>query len=100
MGETEAAAKLLDEAASLADTVPQLAARSSVLNEIALRWVDHGQIEKARQVTHENLELITHIRDESSRAVELANLSSVRDRSNLDLTNDEKAVLENLTRGI
>jgi tetratricopeptide (TPR) repeat protein len=100
LGEAEAAATLLDDAASLADTVPQLAARSSVLNQIALRWVDHGQMEKARQVTHENLELITHIRDESSRAVELANLSSVRERSNLDLTEDEKAVLEKLTRCI
>jgi len=100
LGEAEAAATLLDDAASLADTVPHLAARSSVLNQIALRWVDHGQMEKARQVTHENLELITHIRDESSRAVELANLSSVRERSNLDLTEDEKAVLEKLTRCI
>jgi hypothetical protein len=98
LGETEAAASLLDEAASLAETVPQLAPRSSVMNEIALRWVDYGQPEKAGQVSHENLELIIQIRDESSRAVELSNLSGVRERTDLELTEQEKAVLERLTR--
>jgi tetratricopeptide (TPR) repeat protein len=99
-GEKEAAISLLDDAASLVDTVPQLAARSSVMNEIALRWVDQGQTEKARKISHENLELITQIRDESSRAVELANLSAVRERSDIDLTDEERLVLERLTRSV
>ena len=100
LGEKEASVSLLDEAATLADTVPQLAPRSSVLNEIALRFIDHGEIAKGREISHQNLELILEIRDESSRAVELGKLSSVYERSNFEVSEPEKIVLEKLVRRV
>ena len=100
LGEKTAAVSLLDEAATLAEAVPQIAPRSSVLNEIALRFVDHGETVKAREISHQNLDLICEIRDESSRAVELAKLSIVYEQSNFDISEAEKMVLEKLTRSI
>ncbi len=100
LGEREASIALLDEAAALADSVPQLAARSSVLNEVALRLVDRGETAMAREIAHQNLELICEIRDPSSRAVELAKLSSVYEQSNFEISESEKLVLEKLTRSI
>jgi len=98
LGEREAAISLLDEAATLVETVPQLGARSSVLNEIASRFIELGETAKARDLASQNLDLICGIRDESSRAVELANLAAVYERSNFDLSEPEKRVLQRLTR--
>ncbi len=100
LGEKEASVSLLDEAATLVETVPQLGARSTVLNEIAERLVDQGETVKAREISHQNLDLISSIRDESSRAVELAKLSALYQRSNFDLSESEKARLEILTRTV
>ena len=100
LGDKAAALELLNEAASLAETVPQLGARSNVLNEIALRLIGHGEKVRAREIFHENLELILQIRDESSRAVELSNLSSVSTRADFELSTEEKAVLERFTRTV
>jgi hypothetical protein len=68
------------------------------MNEIAQRWVELGETEKARSLSHENLELIFQIRDESSRAVELANLSVVREKLNFDLSEQERIVVERVLR--
>jgi len=100
LGERDAAIALLDEAATLVDTVPQHAARSNVLNEIASRLVELGESGKARELAAQNLDLICEIRDESSRAVELANLSAVYERSNFELSESERKVLERLTRTV
>jgi tetratricopeptide (TPR) repeat protein len=100
MGEREPSISLLNEGATLVETVPQLAARSNVLNEIATRFVELGETVKARELGAQNLELICEIRDESSRAVELANLSVLYERSNFELSNSEKTVLERLTRTV
>ncbi len=100
LGETVASVAFLDEAASLADTIPQLGARSNVLNEIAVRLIGHGETVKAREVSNQNLDLITGIRDESSRAVELAKLSTVYEHANFEVSESEKLVLERLTRSV
>jgi tetratricopeptide (TPR) repeat protein len=100
LGENDAALSLLNDAASLAETVPQLASRSNVMNEIAVRLADLGDKEKALSVSHENLQLIFQIRDESSRAVELANLSGVRDTLDFPLTDEEKTLLERTIRTV
>ncbi len=98
LGEREASISLLEEAATLVETVPQLAARSAVLNEIALRFVGLNETIKAREIAHQNLDLICQIRDESSQTVELARLSAVYEQSNFDLSEPERATLEKLTR--
>ena len=100
LGEKEASVAFLDEAASLTETVPQLAARSGVLNEIAVRLIGHGETVKAREISHQNLDLICGIRDESSRAVELAKLSDVYEHANFEVSESEKLVLGRLTRSV
>lgn len=93
LDEKEAAITLLDEAASLCETVPQLASRSLALNEIAARFADHDDTAKARGVSLKNLAVITDIRDESSRAASLAVVSSVYQNSGVTIGSDEKRLL-------
>lgn len=100
LGETEASIALLDEATTLAETVPQFSARSSVLNEVAERLFILGQPEKARAVSLENLAVITEIRDESNKAVSLAGLSELYDQAEFELNDAEKIALQGLTRKV
>jgi tetratricopeptide (TPR) repeat protein len=90
----EDAIKTLNEAAHLAETVPQLASRSGAFNELARRFAEYGETGRARELTHENLETIATIRDESSQAVCLAMLSEIYEANNYELTDAEKKILE------
>ncbi len=92
------AVKTLNEAAHLAETVPQLASRSSALNEIAKRFAELDETTRARALTHENLETIAAIRDESSQAVCLAALSEIYEANNFELTAAEKEILQAIIR--
>ena len=99
-GETEASISVLDEAFDLAETIDQPAARSHLLTEIALRYADHNLPEKARRVSLENLHAIAAIRDESSLAVALAETSKVYRSELLEVSDEEKSLLKNLTNKI
>jgi hypothetical protein len=90
----ERAIETLNEAAHLAETVPQLASRSAAFNELANRFAAYGETERARELTHENLETIAKIRDESSQAVCLAQLAEIYEQNNFTLTDAEKAILQ------
>lgn len=92
------AIEYLNEAAQLAETIPQFPARSTVYNEIAGRFQEFGEIEKAREILTENLETITQIRDQSSRAVALANLSNFYAKNEISLNEREIEILKNLVR--
>ena len=98
LGETEAAASILDEAATIADSVPQFVARSGIYNEIASRYAAYGAVDKVRSIALENLGTIESIRDESSRAAALAELHGVYDQTGLSLEADEKSALERIVR--
>lgn len=95
---TDEALNYLREAETLSETVPQLASRSAALNELARRFQGLGDAAKARQLLHENLELIPTIRDESSRAVALAQLSDFYEQLNYELNDAEKEILQTLVR--
>ena len=99
-GETDAAVTFLNEAATLAETVPQLAPRSSALNEIAARFADHGQSERARELLIESLSVIAEIRDESSQAAALAELSTVYSRTGIEFGDSERSITSGLLRKI
>ncbi len=95
-GKTDEALNFLREAETLSETVPQLASRSAALNDLAARFHNLGDAAKERELLQENLELIATIRDESRRAVTLAQLSDFYERPNYELNDHERAVLETL----
>ena len=94
----EESVKTLNEAAHLAETIPQLASRSAAFNELAKRFAEYGETEHARALTHENLETIAAIRDESSQSVCLATLSEIYAANNFELTGAEKEILQAIIR--
>jgi predicted negative regulator of RcsB-dependent stress response len=98
LGKKEEAIRTLNEAAHLAETIPQLATRSAALNELAKRFVGFEETTRARELTHENLETIAAIRDESSQSVCLATLSEIYDSQNFELTPAEKEILQAIIR--
>jgi len=100
LGDAEAAISMLGEAESLSETVPQLAARSGVLNELIVRFVDHGLGDRARATAHENLAAIAQIRDESSQAASLAALAGVFESAGFAMNESELAQVRTLVRKI
>ena len=96
----DAAIALLDEAAELAETVPQFASRSAVLNEIAARYFKAGQADKARAATHESLNVIAQIRDESSQAATLAAIADLYSTAAVELNDQEREHLARLVRKV
>lgn len=92
------AIETLREAAHLAETVPQLSARSQAFNELAKRFFDFGETETARALSLENLQTIEQIRDETTRAVALARLADVYEAANFQLNEQEKAIVQLLLR--
>ena len=98
IGEREDAVALLDEAAALAETVPQLSLRSAVLNEIVRAFSNFGEHAKAVAAAHENLEVIASIRDEGIRAAMLANLSAIYPQGEQELTEADKNIIGRMVR--
>jgi tetratricopeptide (TPR) repeat protein len=94
----EEAVEVLNEAAALCETVPQLASRSEAYNEFASRFRAYGDTQKARNFLDENLKNIAEIRDETTRSVMLAELSDLYNKFELDLTDVEKEILKNMVR--
>ncbi len=93
LNEREKAFEILNEAAALSETVPQIASRSSALNELAERFRKYDDTEKAREICLENLTLIAQIRNESSRAVALLHLANIYEQAEYILNDAEKSVL-------
>lgn len=98
LGSNAEAVMILNEAAELAETVPQMASRTAVLNELAGRFVDLGETEKARAVLSESFETIAQIRAESSQAAALANVADIYTEANFDLGQCETEILHMLVR--
>ncbi len=92
-GDHESSFQLVSEAATMADAIPQLATRSNALNEIATRLAKLGKTDEARKLCLENLAAITEVRDSSSQAVLLANISSVSDSYELNLIDSSREAI-------
>jgi hypothetical protein len=97
-GEAEKAVATLDQAADLAETVPQLASRSAAYNEIAKRLIGYEQTARAGEVLKTSLETITAIRDESTRAVSLADFADVRETLGQPYADHELSVIQDFVR--
>jgi tetratricopeptide (TPR) repeat protein len=76
-GDREGAVSLLDEAAALAETVPQLPMRAATYSSVASRLISLGHSEKAADSARLSLETIRTIRDESAKIEGIAGLSEV-----------------------
>jgi tetratricopeptide (TPR) repeat protein len=95
---TEKALSYLKEAHSYSTGVPQLPARSLAYNQIATRFHTLGETEASRGAAHENLEIISQIRDESARAVSLLHLADVYKTLDFELTEDERGILRTMLK--
>ncbi len=89
-GDDATALSLLDEAASLAETVPQIASRTSAFIEISNRYHANGKAEKAREAASKAFHAINEIRDEATRSSKLAELANVYEQSGFELNDEEK----------
>jgi uncharacterized protein HemY len=96
IGDHSSALSLLEEASHLVETAPQLSARSSAYNEIARRFAEYGSMTKAAEICSMNLHTIAAIRDESSRAINLALLSDIGNHHDLELSEDDQRTIEKL----
>ena len=96
--ESEKAVAFLEEAYALAEGVPQLASRSSAFVEFAKRFVQFGNSDWAREISLENLQTISTILDESTRAAAIANLAELYDETNLEINPAESEILQTLVR--
>ena len=96
IGEKADAVTLLDESSHLIDEVAQLPARSWAYNEIARRYVELGETARAMNTFDASLKTTTQIRDESNRASGLATLSDLFIIGDLELSEENKQVMEKL----
>ncbi|MBC7900285.1 MAG: hypothetical protein H7070_09555 [Saprospiraceae bacterium] len=95
-GDRDAAINALNKAAELTETVPQLASRSSAYNEIGKRLSEHGEKARSQETLHTSLEIIGTIRDESSQAVALGNLSTLYEHLDFSLSDFERNSIRNM----
>lgn len=86
----EEALKLLNEANDLAKNISRPSARTETLNEIAKRFFEYGENEKARETAGESFRSIWKILDESHQAVALSDLAEVYEMCKFELNDEEK----------
>jgi hypothetical protein len=92
----EEAIQYLNEAENFCESVPQLPSRSQAYNELAARFYDYGDTEKARRLLTESFRSVSRILDESHKAVALANLSAMYEKFEFQLNEQEKEFLREM----
>ena len=92
-GDRAGALELLDEAAALADSVPQFVMRSLAYSNLADRFGRMEEDERFTAAIRQALETIAMIRDESARATSLASVSTVAHNLGLELPEEERVYL-------
>jgi tetratricopeptide (TPR) repeat protein len=75
--ERDAALEILNEAAALTETIPQLTFRASGYSEIGRRLLALGETSRANDAFRNSLDTITKIRDGSSQAISVAALAQI-----------------------
>ena len=95
-GERDGSINTLNEAAVLAESVAQLASRSSAYNEIAKRLSDFGETDRSQDILRLSLETVTSFRDESSQSVALGNLANFYKEFYLPISDFEKSSMQAL----
>jgi tetratricopeptide (TPR) repeat protein len=94
----QAAIGLLDEAATMIETVPQYIARSETENELSKRYAFYGETEIARKIASDSLNTIGKILGNENRAFALTDLAKVYDKYDFKLSAEDLEILETLVR--
>lgn len=97
-GSDEKSLQILNEAHSLSEEVEQMSVRSQALNEIAVRFAETEDAEKASAVLHESLKTAQTILDQSHQSNALVNLAETYEKLNLELTEQERGTLHLIVR--
>lgn len=88
-GDDAAAAAMLDEAAGLAETIPQLSSKASAYVELSHRFLAAGRNEESRTNATRALLTICEIRGEATLCAKLAELANVYEKSGFELNDEE-----------
>ena len=94
----EEAVALVDEAAELLETVPQLISRSELEMEIARRYLFYGAEAKARDMATLCLQTVPEILGDSNRAIALCELAEVFGKGGFEVSEAEQDILESMVR--
>lgn len=97
-GDAEKSQQFLTEAHSLSEEIEQLTLRLQVLNEIAERFGEQDNIEKAAIILHENLQNARQIVDQSDQSAALVNLAQTYEKLQLTPDRSDQEVLSSIVR--
>ena len=99
IGEKGAAVKFLDEASATAETIPQMASRSSAWLEISRRYAHFDQSSKFDEAIAKAIEAITSIKDESIQVSSLVELNNLVEEIKLEIAAEDLEFLKIILRG-
>lgn len=95
---TDKSLQKLTEAYEMSENIGQLPMRVRALDEIAVRFAERGNKEKAEIVLFESLEKIQLILDQSHQAEELANLFLAYEKISAEIGEKERDILRLMVR--
>jgi tetratricopeptide (TPR) repeat protein len=98
LGDNEQAIAALDEAVGLADDLPQLLLKTSAFETSAPLYDELGAADRSHETRRKTLETIATIRSESDRAVAMATLSDVYERTGLKPDENEREMIAAIMR--
>jgi tetratricopeptide (TPR) repeat protein len=98
LNHTDEALEFLSEASYLVDTVEQFIVRTEVENDLAARFYQCGETEKAREMASKSLRTIEEIKGDENRSAALAQLSDIYDKFNFTVSAEDKSILDDLVK--
>ncbi len=99
-GEAEKSVRTLTEAQSVSEEIPQLTLRSRALNEIAVRFAEHGEQLKANEILFESLSVVQQIFDQSHQSLALLHLADAHEKIGTEVSEKESEILQTIIRKI
>ncbi len=98
LGKKDEALEFLNEASYLVDTVEQFIVRTEVENDLAARFYQLGETEKARELAAKSLQTIEEIKGDDNRSAALAQLSDIYQKLDFTISAEDKSILDNLVK--
>lgn len=95
-GDKAKAIEILEEAAAETDGIQRLGSRSGACAEIASRFAAYDMEPRAREMILEDLEVISQIKDDGTRAVALARIARNHTEAGYEVSEAEKEYLKKL----